>query len=193
MLSFQVVSVFVASFVAGALLNQISQLVDSPGGVLSVLGTGAPQTASFFISYILINCLVIAPLGALNPVGLIIYAVRRGLAATDRARRRLWESQAVDFASSAPIHSFTIFLAFLNRRVIMFGGGSPKPEPVAPLTLSFAARKLFASFKKAAWISSTTLLVLLVPLIIEMDREQQMLDMEKEQLSVLTGPAGAKA
>lgn len=52
---------------------------------------------------------------------------------------------------------------------------------------SFAARKLFASFKKAAWISSTTLLIMLFPLIIEMDREQQMLEMEKEQMNVLTG------
>lgn len=75
----------------------------------------------------------------------------------------------------------------------MFLGGAPKPEPSGPITVSIAANKLFASFKKAAWITSTTLLVLLVPLIIEMDREQQMLDMEKEQLSVLTGPAATKA
>ena len=45
------------------------------------------------------------------------------------------------------------------------------------------------SFKKAAWITSTTVLVLLVPLIIELDREQQILDMEKEHLNVLTAPA----
>lgn len=56
---------------------------------------------------------------------------------------------------------------------MMFGGPS-KPEPQGPLTASLAAKKLFVSFKKAAWISSTTLLVLLVPLIIEMDREAQM-------------------
>ncbi len=50
----------------------------------------------------------------------------------------------------------------------------------------YVASKLFNSFKKAAWIASTTVLVLLVPLIIEMDREQQIVDMEKEQLGVLT-------
>ncbi len=71
---------------------------------------------------------------------------------------------------------------------------SPKAEPQGPITPAIAAKKLFASFKKAAWITSTTLLVLLVPLIIEMDREQQMLEMEKEQMNVLTGgPATAKA
>ena len=50
-------------------------------------------------------------------------------------------------------------------------------------------KRLLNSFKKAAWITSTTVLVLLVPLIIELDREQQILDMEKEHLNVLTAPA----
>lgn len=51
----------------------------------------------------------------------------------------------------------------------------------------YASKKLFTSFKKAAWIASTSVLILLVPLIIEMDREQQIMEMEKEQLNVLTG------
>ena len=49
-------------------------------------------------------------------------------------------------------------------------------------SMSIAGAKLFNSFKKAAWIASTTILILLVPLIIEMDREQQITDMEKEQV-----------
>jgi import receptor subunit TOM22 len=56
----------------------------------------------------------------------------------------------------------------------------------------FYGKKLGLSFGKAAWIASTTFLVLLVPLILELDREQQISDMEKEQLSVLTSPV-AKA
>lgn len=56
----------------------------------------------------------------------------------------------------------------------------------------YASKKLFTSFKKASWITATTVLILLVPLIIEMDREQQIMEMEKEQLNVLTGAAAAK-
>jgi import receptor subunit TOM22 len=74
----------------------------------------------------------------------------------------------------------------------MFAPSASRAPADQPLTAGFAARKLFHSFKKAAWITSTTLLVLLVPLIIEMDREAQMLEMEKEHLNVLTAPA-AKA
>jgi len=43
---------------------------------------------------------------------------------------------------------------------------------------------------KAAWIAGTAFLILVVPLIIEMDREQQLVDFEGQQLNALTGPSG---
>ena len=52
-----------------------------------------------------------------------------------------------------------------------------------------SAKLLFAT-GRAAWIAGTSLLVLVVPLIIEMDREQQLMEMENQQLGVLAGPGG---
>lgn len=52
----------------------------------------------------------------------------------------------------------------------------------------YCLKRLALSFGKATWIATTTLLVVVVPLIIEMDREQQLIDLEKEQLNVLTSP-----
>ena len=72
---------------------------------------------------------------------------------------------------------------------IVKGGSGGITKGVA--STSYAAKRLFVSFKKAAWIASTTVLVLLVPLVIEMDREQQILEMEKQQMDVLTGPSAA--
>lgn len=40
---------------------------------------------------------------------------------------------------------------------------------------------------RALWISSTTFLILVVPLIIEMDRELQIVEFESQQLGALTG------
>jgi import receptor subunit TOM22 len=51
----------------------------------------------------------------------------------------------------------------------------------------YAAKRLAISFGRALWLASTTVLVLVLPLVIEMDREQQLVDMEKEQMGVLTG------
>lgn len=55
------------------------------------------------------------------------------------------------------------------------------------------AHKLLKSTGRAAWIAGTTFLILVVPLIIEMDREQQMAELEMQQASLLGSPAAAPA
>jgi mitochondrial import receptor subunit TOM22 len=54
---------------------------------------------------------------------------------------------------------------------------------------SSVAKKLLFSTGKAAWIAGTTFLILVVPLIIEMDREQQLNELELQQASLLGSPA----
>ncbi|CAI9107554.1 OLC1v1006931C1 [Oldenlandia corymbosa var. corymbosa] len=53
---------------------------------------------------------------------------------------------------------------------------------------SFVAKKLLKSTGKAAWIAGTTFIVLVVPLIIVMDRDQQLSDLEMQQASLLGAP-----
>ena len=58
----------------------------------------------------------------------------------------------------------------------------------AAFNTSYVAWKLTQSTGKAAWIAGTSFLILVVPLIIEMDREQQLVEFESQQLGALTGP-----
>ncbi|KAE8685048.1 Mitochondrial import receptor subunit TOM9-1 [Hibiscus syriacus] len=58
---------------------------------------------------------------------------------------------------------------------------------------SFVSKKLIRSTGKAAWIAGTTFLILVVPLIIEMDREQQFIEHELQQASLLGAPPTAPA
>lgn len=54
-------------------------------------------------------------------------------------------------------------------------------------------RKLLLHTGKAAWIFGTTMIVVALPLIIEMDREQQLMEMENQQMGVLSGGAASGA
>ncbi|KAK4585944.1 hypothetical protein RGQ29_023228 [Quercus rubra] len=47
------------------------------------------------------------------------------------------------------------------------------------------SKKLLRSTGKAAWIAGTTFLILAVPLIIEMDRDQQLTEIELQNASLL--------
>ncbi|CAN6855248.1 unnamed protein product [Brassica oleracea] len=51
------------------------------------------------------------------------------------------------------------------------------------------SKKLIWSTGKAAWIAGTTFLILVVPLIIEMDREAQLNEINLQQASLLGAPA----
>uniref|UniRef100_A0A1J3JEU6 Mitochondrial import receptor subunit TOM9-2 n=2 Tax=Noccaea caerulescens TaxID=107243 RepID=A0A1J3JEU6_NOCCA len=50
------------------------------------------------------------------------------------------------------------------------------------------SKKLLWSTGKAAWIAGTTFLILVVPLIIEMDREAQLNEIDLQQSSILGVP-----
>ena len=53
---------------------------------------------------------------------------------------------------------------------------------------TYVAYRLWKSTGNAFWISATTFLVVVMPLILEMDKDQSMSDFENQQLGALTGP-----
>ncbi|EFJ44034.1 hypothetical protein VOLCADRAFT_95705 [Volvox carteri f. nagariensis] len=59
-------------------VNQITEFVAQPGQVLTVIGTGVPQTASFFIAYILFNAFIVKEMAEVfPPCRLVVFHVVR--------------------------------------------------------------------------------------------------------------------
>ena len=51
----QFITVFLGSFVAGSFFNQAKELINNPTSIISTLGTSAPLTAIFFLTFIELN------------------------------------------------------------------------------------------------------------------------------------------
>jgi hypothetical protein len=62
----QVLTVFFTSLVAGSFLNQLQQLVANPTSIVRTLGAAAPQTAVFFMTYLLLLGLTTKPISFLR-------------------------------------------------------------------------------------------------------------------------------
>ncbi len=52
-LPYQVVVVFLYNMIAGSFINQYEAIVKNPTSFITIIGEAIPQTASFFITYIL--------------------------------------------------------------------------------------------------------------------------------------------
>ncbi|WIA11265.1 hypothetical protein OEZ85_011390 [Tetradesmus obliquus] len=113
----QVIIVFFASFITGSLFNQINVLfTQGLAPVLDRLGTGAPQTANFFILYIIFTAFIGRSWALLRPWGLLMSSIR-ALAARNRGRsgrrRALLVGTYRMFGPSVPEHSMMLLLALV--------------------------------------------------------------------------------
>jgi hypothetical protein len=86
---FQVITVFIGSFIAGSFANQFEQLVKDPGSIVQIFGTAAPQTGIFFMTYLLVQACFEIPFDIFDVVGLIIFKAMLAIAATDSAKQRI--------------------------------------------------------------------------------------------------------
>lgn len=61
LLAAQFITVFLGSFIAGSVLNQATTLFKNPTSIINILGTSAPLTSIFFLTYIELNVRIKTP------------------------------------------------------------------------------------------------------------------------------------
>lgn len=111
--AFQVVTVFFGSFIIGSFANQIKQFIEDPASIVTVLGTAAPQTAIFFMSFVQLQALVVQPIGLLRIVPLLLFLVLTRLSGTERAKQRLWRDQQMTYGTLIPGDSIAMLLGLV--------------------------------------------------------------------------------
>ena len=123
---FQVITVFLGSFIAGTFANQFEQLIDDPGSIVSIFGTAAPQVGIFFMTYILVQACFEVPLSILDVVGLVIFRLKLLIAATKNAKTRLMKSKVTfDYGATIPDDSMVFLLG------LAFSVACPLIAPIA--------------------------------------------------------------
>ncbi|CAK0785988.1 hypothetical protein CVIRNUC_009201 [Coccomyxa viridis] len=110
---FQFITVFLGSFIAGSVLNQARALINNPTMIFSTLGTAAPLTSIFFLTWIELNALAAVPVGFLRIIGFVLFWLMSRLAATERAKARLWQRQIQKYGPVMPQHTITILLGLV--------------------------------------------------------------------------------
>ncbi|KAK9804434.1 hypothetical protein WJX72_012500 [[Myrmecia] bisecta] len=110
---FQVVTVFFGSFLVGSFLTQANQWIKDPASALNLLGTAAPLTSIFFMTYLVLQGFSAKPLNFLRIVGLVLFWIQSKLAATERAKARLWQNQTMAYGDQVPDHTIAILLGLV--------------------------------------------------------------------------------
>ena len=118
------------------------------------------------------------------------------------ARARCWSTRAIFSTRARAIEKRAgARRLFTPSRAIAFArfmeitpaaeAASDKPFSFSAADTARVAKKLSWHTGKAAWTFGTSFLLLVVPLIIQLHREEQMMALEQEQLSVLNSGGGA--
>jgi len=110
---FLITTVFIANFGARSLLSQIDLIKDEPSKFVDALASGAPQSSTFFLYFVLTNALISGAADFVNIPGLVLTWLFSKIAGTQRAKDRVWQSAPLQFGSTVSRHTLTFFLGIV--------------------------------------------------------------------------------
>ena len=131
---FWILNYLIFSTVATSIFNQLQQLLDDPGSIVTLLGQSIPATATFFITYLLFQIFSSYPMQLLNPGRLIVgWLKKRFTIKVPRDIVNVEAAPAQDYGTAYPLLIFAFIIA------ITF-------SVIAPIVLPFATLYFLAAF-----------------------------------------------
>jgi len=128
--AFQVIQVFLVTTVASSITTVITQLMDNPSSVLSLLSSNLPKCSNFFISYVLFQGFSIAG-GALLQVATLVlfYCLSQVLDNTPRKKwNRFNNIGSYSWGTTFPIYTnltvITLAYSIISPVILAFAGAS---------------------------------------------------------------------
>lgn len=121
---FQVFNIFLGSLLTGSIFTQLSNIIDDPASIASLLGTSLPSKATFFINYVMLLSTGFA-MGLLRVGPLIVSWIKvKFLAKTPKEMEAAWAPSPTSFGVLYP------------EMLLVFCIGITY-APIAPFALAF--------------------------------------------------------
>jgi len=112
---FRVINVFFGGILASSFDQIGSQLISlgqSPIRIVPILGHAIPLQTNFFTNFVLVNGLIQAALLLLEPIGLIIFLIKRKLLTGNdpRSQATSWSPGEFTWIKTIPLHTFMFMI-----------------------------------------------------------------------------------
>ncbi|KAG1660223.1 hypothetical protein FOA52_005093 [Chlamydomonas sp. UWO 241] len=110
---FQIFVVFLYNMIAGALINQWKDILADPAALITTLSVSIPQTATFFIAYVLTAGVAKSAVRFMRIGRLFYFLAMSRFASTPRSRARMWAPEVRWYGGLVPWHTIVFFLGIL--------------------------------------------------------------------------------
>eukprot|EP00053_Salpingoeca_punica_P016854 m.160744 g.160744 ORF g.160744 m.160744 type:complete len:699 (+) comp17056_c2_seq5:91-2187(+) len=118
MYNFQIINVFFVSIIAGSVFDAISNIIDSPTSIITLLGESIPRTGIFFTNYVMLQAISSVPMSVLKFFKLIIVKLKlKYLARSERERLAVWEPESPNYVEDLPGQMLVVMLGMVYATV----------------------------------------------------------------------------
>ncbi|KAG5945925.1 hypothetical protein E4U53_006657 [Claviceps sorghi] len=126
--AFQVVQVFLITTLTSAASSALGAILSNPLGTKDLLAANIPKASNFYLSYILIQCMLSGGLRLIQPFDLIRHYIIARISAIPRTRYNRWLAlQTAQWGGIYPIYTnmgvIALSYAFIAPLVLLFAAG----------------------------------------------------------------------